>query len=572
MATNIVQLASVVGTDGRSPIINQEGKFQTHALHELYLGQEGENKYVPNVGDLVFDVYGITRYPTWRVVSIGVDMVANLMAWTMVPGTIIDEGDYLTGIGGTKQSSTYRCYVDKSVVPYILAVDNRLSAKGSVARKAIIYKGDPQRGTPLQAISLYYDNNGNILGNTIPLELVGLNANTQRTEYIVPVAYTREDLPDNELLTIVFYSQEGHVVGKNEMLVMNTSFIRANNVATKYVTHVSLVSPFSSATDPKLIELPMNVPVAGLMPTGRIHYSDGSYVERGIDGARLKLGGLTSFLATIINQRVPINLIYVLAPDEVAYGANIGAERTMGATYYIRTIPSKGAYYLKMFAYPEWVDEVTGYKLRWWLYNGDRNQRHEVTDLVRFATNVPGFDPKGYGLLQNISAQIDLSLINSTYANYRFAQTLGIVLRQDGTNIGTKWTVMFSPSQSPPYGEDQFVEQEFINVNYYKFGVKGSSTTQEEWLERCYDRTQPLLDPRTEVVAPRPTHMRIRIADGRSFEFPISMWDKTLVTTGGYDHLQNMNIEWISKGPESDMELGMTAIPIRKSTGLPDPE
>lgn len=574
--TNIAKLgtyrqANVVGTDGRSPIVNPEGKFETWAMSQLYVGGAGENKYVPNPGDLVFDVEGVTRFPIWRVVSISVDMTANLVAWQITPGTTIDDGDYLTGIGGTKQSSTYRCYVDKSVTPYVMAVDVRLSCKGTTAKYAIIFRGNPAAGAPLEPISLFYDNDGNLLGNSIPLELVGVDAGTQRSEYTVPVAATKEDLPDNELVTIIFYSQEGHVVGKNEMLVMNTSFIRSRNISTRYISSVSLNTPFLSPTDPKLIELPMNVPLKGLMLTGRVHYSNGEVVERGIDGVKFRVDGITSYHATIINQKAPINLIYALHPDEIAYGAHVGQQKTMGERYLIRTIPSKGAYYLKLYCYPEWQDAVNGYYLRWFLYNGDRNSSYEVTEHIRYATNSPAFNPKGYGVMQNISAQLDLNKVNGVYANYRFSQVVGIVLRREGTDRDTKWHVFYDPSQDPPYGDNLFVEQEFINYNYYKLRVKGDANTVEEWIDRLYTRSLPLVDPRKEVEPPKPTHFRLRFPDNTTVEFPVGSWNKVFVLNNGWTNNKNLHFEWIRKTPETDLELGISAAPIRPVEGLPDP-
>lgn len=566
--------ANVIGTDGQSPIYNPEGRFQTYAMRQLWIGESGPgaNRYVPNIGDIVFDVYGETRSPCWRVVSLDVNYVPRMVVFDITAGTNIDEGDYLTGIGGTKASSTYRIYIDKSVTPYAFAVDARLITRGTAARSAIIFRGNPSEGNTLEAISLFYDNAGNLLGNTIPLELVGVNAQTQRVEYCTPVAYTKEDLPDNELVTIVFYSAEGHVVGRNELLVMNSSFIRSRNLSIKYVTGISLKTPFMSAVDPKLIELPMNVPLNGLLMIGRAHYSNGEVNERAIDGSKFRVDGLTGFMATVINQQVPINLVYNLAPDEIAYGAyNTGATKHMAETYKIKTIPSKGAYYLKLYCYPTWVSISVGYTLRWFLYNADRNQRYEVTDLIKYVSTSNGFDPKAYGIMQNLNVQLDLAKVNAVYDDYRYAQTIGVLLRREGQEHETKWSVLFTPGQDPAYGFDQYCELERVNWNYFRLRLKGSSQNYEEWLERCYHQTQPLVDPRRETVAPLPTHFRLRLPTGVTVSHPIESWNKVVVTSQGWDPYTTLVVEWIRKTPEADLELGCTGFPIRPAEDLPDP-
>src|ERR1035437_1218023 len=128
---NPINTGGVVGTDNVSPIYNADRRWQVWNMDEIYLGGIANNKYVPKINDVIFEIVGntITKY-----------IVTDISLTTMLP-TYVEENttpvsteftgeDILLGVGPGTQSDTYRVYIDKSVTPYRLAVDARLKVAG----------------------------------------------------------------------------------------------------------------------------------------------------------------------------------------------------------------------------------------------------------------------------------------------------------------------------------------------------------------------------------------------------------------------------------------------------------
>lgn len=567
--TTILNQTAVTGTDGVEPIRNPEARLAIYALKELWDNTVGTGRFVPNVGDLAADTQNTTTSAWWIVKALDVDLVPTLEPWGAVPTTVIGSQDILTGPGRVTNNSTYRAYLDKSVTPYVLAVENRLSFKGTTCRKAKIFK-QVTGPTDLKAVSAYYDTLGNLLTNEIALELVGVNAGTNKSEYAVPVCYTMEDLPDGEVVSCIAYTDEGHPASITQLVVQNTSFIRHMNNAVRYVTGISLVSPFMSETDPTLVNLPVNVPLQGLYLTGRVHYSDGSVKELPVDGTRFKLLGMESYLATMVNQKIPVVLRYTPTSDETVYGATRGEQIFVTQSYSIKTIEAKGAYNVRLYAYPEWVGPLNGYSLRWFLYTSERNARYDVTQYVQFAVNSPAFQPKLYGVNQLLNVSVNLKDVNPLYEDFRHAQTVQVVLWRDGTERSdTNWQVVFEQGQDPAYGVNgTHGLLEFINFNFYKLKVDAGCASVTDWLAKLYTPMHPIYDELKETAAPLPSHFRIRVGTSEVLEQDVSAFNQVFSILNGLQVNDNVYIEWIKKTPENDLELGTSGMILWDGTAL----
>lgn len=565
MATNpganvTVIITGIVGSDGIVPVHNPDSRFQVWRLAEIFDGGPGANRYVPNPNDLVIDMNDGQHY---RVIEVDVvTAVPRLAPLGDVVSEHVSELDRLLGVGPGADSSTYRVYVDKSVIPYVMTVDARLTVKGTAPAYAKIYRGGNLTPTG-KVISAFYDSVGTLLGQSVPLEIVQM-ITTEGTNVAVksiPVCYTKEELPDNEVVTVVLYSAEGHVCSKRALLVENTSFIRATSLGTKYITGVSLDCPFLSDTDPRLINLPMNIPLSGLMMMGVVHYSDGSTRKLPVDGTRMSVSGIKSYLATVVDQQVPIVLTYRLGLNEVVYGAGVGEFPHVSEKYHIKTAMANGAYNVKLFGYPVWVDSVFGYRMRWFLYSADRNIFYDVSGIVEYSSLGAPYNPTQYGVQQILHVAVNLRLVNGIYTNYRFTQTVPIILWREGTERTTNWTIQQSPGQDPQYGEDSFVRLKFINYNYYEINFGCDLTDKAEWLERFYHRMQPVTNPSRELRAPEPTHFRVKLAGGYA-EFAINEWGINHFIGNGLDVNGTVFIEWIRRLPSTDLELGVSGIHI----------
>lgn len=558
----IFNVSLPMGSDGVVPIQMPEGRTQFYALSELWDKTVGAKRYIPNIGDMVADRENITDSNWWVVTGLTVDYVPLMKRWGSTGSNELSVNDVLTGPGRTTHNQTYRIYYNKDVTPHTLVVENRLSYKGTVSRYAKIMR-QVDGPTKLKVISAYYDGAGNLLGQDIPLQLVGVDPNNNRSEYCVPGCYTMEDLPNGEIVTVHTYTEDGHPASITSVMVEHTSAAPPRNSFTKYITSVELVSPFMSESDPNLVALPVNIPLQGLYLRGRVHFSDGSFKEYPVDGTRFDLLGMESYIDSIVDQNLPVWLQYYPLPDEEFYG-NVN-----NRFYNIRTMEAKGMYNVRLYCFPVWTGAITGYVLRWFLYSSERNVRYDVTDKIQYTVNTPAFQSNLYGVNQALSVSVNLKDVNQLYENVRHAQVVQVVLWRQGTERSTNWTVVTEQGQDPAYGINTFGELEFVNQNLYKLSIRSGCTTLNQWLDQLYYAMRPVVNPIAETKAPRPTHFRIRVNPNFVVEKSVNQWNEIMSILSGLQVGDNVYIEWLFKTPETDLELGTSGMLLWSNNNVP---
>jgi len=559
------------GADGIVPISNPNGTFHIWALNEVYQGptSPGLNRYVPNVSDRVIDLdtndwYKITVVdPTTFVPTL-------LLITNAIPVDNFTDNDILLGVGPGTPSDTYRVYIDKSVLPYTLCVDARLQVAGSAADSCILYTGS-QTDNSAVAVSAIYDQSGNLLGQNIPLELVAMANGNNIAVKTVTVCHTNANLLDGEIITAVIYSATGNVVSKRQLLVENTAFIRSTDTSIKYITSISLESPFLSQSDNTLIQYPINVPLNGLMLTGVVTYSDGSQIRMPVDGTKFRIDGFAGYIATQIGQKFKLVLKYNLSPGEIVYGAtNIDGQSTkyfMTANYKATTLKASGAFSVKLYAYPVWIDNLNGYRLEWYMYTLDRALVYNVTPYVHYNLNSQQLQPVNYGAQQTLSVYINMQDIDATFTNYKNVQTINVTLVAPATVRSTNWTIGFTPGQNPPFGVNNFAASTMTSTNAlppvvtWQVNIASGSITLDDWLNRMYYATLPLTDSTTEAGPPVPNMFSLSI-NGADVEFPISAWNTTITVPGAVPDTSTLLVKFFKRLPQNDLQLSCSALPV----------
>lgn len=542
-------VTGVVGTDGKVPIYNPEGRWCWWALAEIFTGGIGNNKYIPKVNDYVMD------YTTFTVYIVdALDHITLIPTLREIkPNSATDGGlseiDQLLGATARGAYECARVYIDKSVTPFIMAVDTSVKVPGTMSSYAKIFRGSDVSGTG-EVISKTYDSNGVFVSENIPLELVQTNNITNYSEKIVDVCNTLADLPTNELVTLVIYSDNGHVVYKRALLTENTDFIRSVNTSQKYVTHISLVTPYLSPTVDDTINFPLNTPIEALNLMARAHYSDGSYLELPVDGTKFRMFGLDQFVSTIISQKVDLVLSYSLAPNEVAIGPT-------NEPYKLVVTNPNNSIAVKLFGYPFWIDDANGYQMRWWLFNLDRNIFFEVTQHVNFDLTTGPFNPKGYGYLQQKSVSINLRDVSSTFKAFVHFQKVEIVLNgPPDPDRHTPWTMSQEQNSArPSYGVNLLgLVKSSSSIN-----LAANCVDLPDWLLKVYGYTYPLVNQATGVAAPTPTHFVVTY-NGVSTEYAVSNWSSDLNVANNVVAKSTVSIRFIKRTSSGDMQLAMAAM------------
>ena len=558
-----INTAGITGIDGVVPVYDPASRWCWWSLEEIYLhGGPGANRYVPKVNDYVKDTTSDEDYIVTAIDPVTLESTLRLLSNSPTSG-VIDPPDVLIGVGPGTQSDTYRVYLDRTVTPNVLAVDARLKVGGSLASYAKIYKGTNLTSTG-KVVSFLYDPAGTFLTQNVPLELAAIDSHTNNAIKVVSVCYTNEYMVDGEIVTVVIYSADGHVVSKRQLLVENTSFIRSINSAQKYISHISLKSPFLSSADQNTLSYPINVPLHAFNMIGVVHYSDNSTTELAVDGSKFKIMGLERFVATIVGQEVQLGLSYALSPGEVCYGAVSGDGKFVTEPYRLVVANQVGAYSVKLYGYPVWVSEAEGYMLRWFMYNLDRDVTFEVTPFVSFNTDTPVFRPKAYGETQKVSVRINIRDVSSMFNSYIHVQTFDITLRAPATNRDpgqSNWSIQFEPGQIPAFGTGLRARIQIVNATLTRLNISSGITVMTEWLEKVYLATKPLIDRRREVAPAEPNFFAITAGTTR-YEFPINAWNNQLSIGGGFDIDDTLFIEFFKREAGSDILLGKSAMQI----------
>ena len=556
--------APVQGLDNAAPLYNPEGRWQIWNMNEIYLGQNGTGKYVPKEGDLIYEIVGRQVSP-WIVQSIDpVTYVPVLVAqdFSNITNTF-NETDYLLGVGPNTQSDTYRVYIDKSVSPFRLNVDRRCFI--GTAAYCKIFRGSNLSNDGI-VVSGIFNEFGVLQTENIPCVLVARDNLTNHDIRVVGDGYTIFDLIDGEVVVAAFYSSAGATISKRQLLVENTGFIRQTDASKKYVSSIELDTPFLSTINNTLIEYPINVPLNSANLMGVVNYSDGSSITLPVDGNKFSLMGLDNYTATIIGQKTNLVLKYKLSNGEEALGVHTGTDQFISEIYNIVTVATNGQYTVQLFAYPEWVSAVAGYRLRWFMYDLDRVSSYEVTPNVIINSNVGSFNPTLYGTKQTLSVSINLRSVNGSYNDFNHVQIVDVVLNKPGTgrpNIDSvpNWLVTNISNAGNVYGNDVYTTYKQVSLTDYTVRIGAGFNNLPDWLNALYNKTLPLYDPTIEAGPLEPTHFVI-LLNGVEFVNPISNWNSQIVLNQPVVNNSTMIIKFIKRLSTGDLELSVAGTPV----------
>lgn len=496
-----------------TPIIDQNRRFQTWHMREIYDGPGGTGKYVPNVDDLVID--WSTGF--WRVVSVdyyntNLSYLEQVNIGLLGGGIDAGEQTVLTSVG--PNPNALRIYVDTSVIPHTLTIDSRMPWYGAENHHVKVFKGTDISASDGVVISCMIDAGGNIVSEDIPLVNSLIPNATNYTQKAPMVAWCSESVKTGDVAMVVTYTADGRISAVDKFVIVNTNFIRTTDQAAKIVASIDLESPFLSKQDQRLIECPINMITQSLPLSGRVSYTDGTSTVLPIDGVKFSLAGFNTFIASQIGQTVDLVLCYHLTGQELAVGSTPALpDRRMTKTYKLRTMDINTFYDIKLFACPVW--NVNRYDLRFYLYNLNRADVFDVTNWVEYAVGKPEFNGTLLNQAQSLSVAFNMSNLGPGYSNYRQVQHLTVTLLAPGNAKGVNSFYTISYTDGIRFGER--LKANILNQvgTTLPFGldVSNGATSADEWLVKHYLPLIPLYHPSIESEAPTPSHATIVVND-----------------------------------------------------------
>lgn len=549
---------NVPTTDNFQPIWDENAPWRMWGIDDIFVGLEGKNRFVPKVNDYVINPL---TAETWRVES--VDLITYIPTLVKVNfGQSPEDPDILFGVGPGTQAQLLRVYINKASYPYRATVDTHCFIGGAFNNYAVIYKnGDPTIGG--EPISKIFDSSGNFVSTNVPLEMVALDTHTNHAIKVVQQFHVTEDIPDGEPMTVVFYTADGVPTSKAILLVENTTYIRGLDVQRKFVTGISLESPWLSASDANVLKFPLNIPLNGLDLVGVVHYNTGMPLKLPVDGTKFRLDGIDGYISSIPGEKFDLSLVYNLSQDEIGYaGQGVYVDRVVTQPYSVVTEVVEPGYTVKLFMYPFFDDVLNGYRLRFWLYNLSRNSYQEVTQHITYNPGLPAFESRGYGFTQRLQANLNLRKVSMAYKPMIHTQMFEVTLFSDPDETITPWTVTPQISAlNKVYGRELFVQRKSSTV----FNLSSGFADRQEWFDAFYRNTVPLVDRRVEVNAPDPSYVEVSLDNGATWVsyYIADSWDADITTDKTLTLYTNVLLRFAKPLATGQMELSIAAATLR---------
>ena len=547
----------VFGGDGESPLYDPEPFWREFSINDIFRGGPGKGKIIPKIGDHVRDP---DIYATYRVVDVDQITFVPRLERIYPDGTSFELNpiDILFGVGFGTAGDTYRLHVNNNVYPYVACPDSSLKVSGNLCKYARIFRV-LEDGT-LEVISKVYDSSGRFISDMVNLEKVQIHQVENYSTKVVPPFKLTTRLNNNDHVVVYCYSDDNNIVSKRELLVEESAFVRSIDESLKYVTHISLKTPYLSNTDSSVINMPLNLTVSSLSIKGLVHYSNGDVKEFPIDGGQFALEGLEQLLSSIEGQERSLIAFYTLAANEVSFSSAGLDGRRVAAPYKMVVSNDNVSYSVKLFPAPIWRGDIYGYAIKWFLINMDRNKIFDVTDKIEFMEETGAFNPFGFGYIQRKQVSLNLQRVSPTFSNMNHTQVVDITLYGKPSVVATTPWIVRTESDTgvPEYGQGVFGKL----VNLTSIDISVGETVLDTWLDRVYYAMAPLVDPRVEVIAPRPTHFVLTYND-TSTEYSINEWNSRLSVTGPVTDNTNVIIKFIRKSTSGDMNLTVCSMAIK---------
>jgi hypothetical protein len=317
---------------------------------------------------------------------------------------------------------------------------------------------------------------------------------------------TLADIPDNELLTVVIFSDEATTTYIQPMHAMNTAWLCTPDLSKRYIKEITLVSPFINPNRPNRLEYPLNTPLNALNLLCRVEYTDG-YAEVPIDGTKAYMSGMDGFVATIVGQEIPdLTLHYRPSANEYNYTQRATSGPHISRRCYAVVVDKDDSINVKIFLTFEWRG-VDGYRIRYWLYHMTRQRYWDITDKVMPGDGSMSYNPLAFGVLQRLVLTVQLDKVDGLFREYRFVQIVDVVVNQ--TTHQSPWLVHYEVGQNEPSGSGLYCEYRYVQAGYSEAKLNMHCRNVDEWLNRLYYNTRPLVDRLTEGMPPRPTMFEV---------------------------------------------------------------
>lgn len=539
------------------PIPRDGAGFAVLNLANIYTGPTGTGQEWPNPDDLLIDYVGNRM---WRVLEVDYTNFTYTKE-QFKPAQMFNQTPVIGACAPTL-SDSFRIYVDPTKYPYTLRVDGRQWFADPDLISCKIFRGTDTSKNG-ECISAYFID-GVLQGDAIPMvEVANDNPEGTGVWFRPSPAHCKIVPTHGEVVTMVIYAATGEVAAIACYNIYVTNVVMAADNPIRLLKDIRLISPFISPADDHTLLLPINLPLDDLNMQAQLVYNDGIRTIP-VDGTRMRLDGLRNsgahdsyFISSQLGQTLDLLLCYQLASDESYVGDDLN-NGVVSRKYYATTDAVRGAYSVKLFVVPTWLDQSRGWRLEYYLMDLNRGTIYRATPYVTPAVGAPSFDPLLYGVKQRLSVTLDVSKVSNMYQTHTHVQSFGITLLSKGTDTRDHFIIEYAQGK-PAYGSGLYAKYFYDNVTFWMLDIRCGYTNKAEWLAALYDTIYCLYDHRTEDAPPVPTHMQI-VTKSKTYLLQIDSWVNPFhidfqVTTG-----ETIYIKWIYRTGTDDLLLGVSPL------------
>lgn len=530
-------------------IIDKDRGWRIFGKPDLY-SLEHRTGFVPNPKDWIVD-------PDTNVVERVLTVNYAVPSWetTVISGIPTVNPDDIEGGHVPLKSDKYRVYFDSTRNPATMMFHNSLTWNGPDIDAIRIFRGTDITDTG--EILSGYLKDGRLV-NSIPLRTISKDDSPTVVKAPLP-GVLLAPVKHGEAFSFVLYS-DGAIAEIGRGLFISTNLVMQQDTPSRTVLDIRLDSPFIVDDNGTVLTLPINLPLDSIPLSCIVRYNDGEK-RLNIDGSRVILNGLrnsgshdTYYIASNAGNELPLTLTYKLAKGEIFTGQNI-VEDTIYKEYTAVTEAVDGAYSMKLFVVPKWLNANQGYRLQFLLYNLTRGAVYDATAVCKL-TGAVVFDPTLYGVKQRLNVQCDISKVDPKFLAYIHAQSFTITLVNPGNERNTNFLLEYLPD-GLVYGENIWANYAYSNVNYTSVDISCGKSTKAEWLKALYDPSYPLFDRRNEEGPMEPTHIELH-AGGKVIVAPIDDWMSPKIFDYRITTDEVIVIRWLRRTPTDTLQLACT--------------
>lgn len=553
---------SAVGSDGVRPIYNPEGTWKIWSLDEIYLGKNGAKVkgskivplYIPNVNDYVEN---IKTHETFIVTSLDENFVPKMEPIDRSSRSL-NQKDIWVAMGPGYGSQDHKVTIDTTVFPHRVDVSPFGLIRSVEAKYAKIISGSTLGDHRVVAFKL--SPTGELKDDRIDLDLIADVEGTVNYHIKnVAVSYTTETFKNGDVLTLVLYSQAGHMLSEQQLVVVNSNFMRDATAPRDYIKDIYIDSPFLSKSDPTEIELPLNWDVNTLNMLGVVHYTSGKKVKLPIDDTKFYIEGLHQVLSSVPGH--PFNLVLKYRMDRTEQTTNELSRfsNSLAKVYKVRLTEPHESYVIKLYAVPKWSNLTNQYTLDFYLFNLERREMQKVSEFVRITNGKTTFGIGDFNTPQRLQIHLPLKEVIPTAKAYIHTQSLEVQFNSLPT-IAQPFRIK-NTLNDPKFHGELYLSKD---INDHVFHFKGvDMDTFETFLEDTYHRSYPIPTHHDlPKIYPRVTHFEFVIGD-QKLEYPIENFRRGFnlpreLTKDGL----TIPVVWKSKALDTTMVISLTPVTI----------